>query len=225
MRTHLIAASISAVLLVVAVGCVQSIPPRPKVTAEQTDTRMAPMFCGVTPTENCVTARIRVSEIVLEKAVSEEKTFRRFIAEGLNHLVKRSYDRAMDAFNAAWLIRPGDPAPYHGFGVITHRRDHDWATSEDMFIRGLLLSGSKTYLHIAYAHLLRDQDRHEDAIRQLEAAIAEDGKFRSLRATIAVHYKLLGNFQMACKWILREIDAFPKQDDLYEKVRAGVCRS
>lgn len=223
MKTRLIATSIAALLSVIAVGCVQTGPPG--VTAGQTDTRVEPMFCGTVATGDCATARARIREMILKNGDSEEKAFKGYVKDGLHYLGERSYDEAMKAFNAAWLVRPDDPASFHGFGVIAHRRDHDMAAAEAMFKRGLALSGAKAYLRIDYSRLLRDLNRHEDAIGQLKAAITENGNIHSLRTYIAVHYKLLGDNEMACQWIMREIDASLRPDDLNEKIRAEVCAS
>lgn len=87
---------------------------------------------------------------------------------------RKTFPSAKAAVKQALAIDPGLAEAYASQGFIHFWYDWDWASAEASFKRAIELNPSLAEAHMAYAHLLSNIGRKEEAVSQARQAVALD---------------------------------------------------
>ncbi|MFS8063402.1 MAG: winged helix-turn-helix domain-containing protein [Luteimonas sp.] len=87
---------------------------------------------------------------------------------------RENFPLAQAAVKQALAIDPGSAEAYSSQGFIRFWYDWDWAGAEVSFKRAIALNPSLPQAHMAYAHLLANIGRGEEAVSQAREAVALD---------------------------------------------------
>ena len=104
---------------------------------------------------------------------------------------RRYFPLAKAAVRQSLAIDPDLADAYVSQGFIRFWHDWDWAGAEASFLRAIELNPSLAEARMAYAHLLSNTGRREEAVRQAREAVALD-PLSPLINTLASNFIVLG---------------------------------
>jgi tetratricopeptide (TPR) repeat protein len=150
------------------------------------------------------------------KAVAEDVVRQAWDAYG-----RTDYKSAIRKFNQAWLLDPENGNVYHGFALISTVRDKNADEAEKFFRMAISKPGVSATAYVSYGRFLWIVERLDEALMQLQKAIAVSPKVRDARLHIArVHYKKK-DFTKACEWAR---SAKANNDDLPPDFLEDMCK-
>ena len=107
---------------------------------------------------------------------------------------------AIKRFNQAWLLDPENGDIYHGFALVSTIRDKDADKAEKFFKTALSKPGVSANAYVSYGRFLWIVDRLDEALVQLNKALAVSPSARDARLHIARVYYKKKDFSKACEW-------------------------
>ena len=139
---------------------------------------------------------------------------------GWSYFKKKDYATSMRRFNQAWLLDKENGDAYYGFALITAVRDGLNEQSEKLFKIAISKPNVSVAAHVDYGRFLWVNDRLDESIERLKAAIEIEPKAYNAHGHISYVYYLKKNYSEACKWGKRAED---KGDDLEDGYLEDMC--
>lgn len=135
-----------------------------------------------------------------KKGLTRQEVARDVIGKAWVAYGKKDYKGAIKQFNQAWLLDPENGDPYHGFALISTVRDRNADDAEKFFKMALSKPGVSVNAYVSYGRFLYLVDRHDEALANLNKALAVNDKAKNARLHMALIYRKKGDASQACDW-------------------------